>query len=288
MRILVTGAKGFIGTHLVKRLSEIGHTPLIFEGDVCNPGDLLKYQDAQAEHCIHLAARSFVPASWTQPEEFIRVNVSGTANVLELCRKLNIGLTFLSSYLYGIPGKLPISETDPVSAPNPYALSKLLAEETCKFFSDHYKMDLTVIRPFNIYGPGQDERFLIPELFKKIYTEETTLKVLDLEPKRDYIYIDDLIELILVSIDKTKGYQVLNAGSGVSYSVQEIIEMIMKVSAIRKPVVDEQTKRKNEIPDTIADIQKAIDFTGWKPSVSMEEGLRRMNAFYRHTMNLNN
>ncbi|HSN49645.1 MAG TPA: SDR family oxidoreductase, partial [Bacteroidales bacterium] len=167
MEILVTGSEGFIGKALIARLLASGHTVTGFdapEGDIAEKGILDNLKDTGIGYVFHLAAKTFVPESWNNPFDFYRVNLLGTTNVLEFCRATGAGLSYISSYLYGTPGYLPVDEKHPLKAHNPYSHSKIVAEETCRYYRDQFKIPVTIFRPFNIYGPGQDQRFLIPKI----------------------------------------------------------------------------------------------------------------------------
>ena len=119
---------------------------------------------AHIDHVIHLAAKSFVPESWDNPYIYYRTNVLGAANVLEYCRKTECDLTALSSYIYGKPTHLPISEKHPIRPYNPYSHSKILSEELYNYYRKSFKLKINILRPFNIYGPGQKDTFVIPKI----------------------------------------------------------------------------------------------------------------------------
>lgn len=272
--ILVTGATGFIGSHVVPRLVKEGYVVKgvnSLAGDVADPSTWNNFP--KTDLVVHLAGKSFVPASWTDPLSFIHCNLFGTTGALEYCRKHKAGLVYISSYLYGNPEHLPISETQPLVANNPYALSKKLAEETCRFYSDSFDVDVTVVRPFNVYGQGQDENFLIPSILRQI-GEGKAIEVKDLEPRRDYVYIRDLVEAIVGAVGCCKGFGVLNIGSGKSYSVSELIAVIQKACGSSLPVYSRQERRKDEVMDSIADISKARDLIGWEPVFDLEAGIQ--------------
>lgn len=275
-KILITGASGFIGKHLIPKIIaaeyeviEVSHK----DGDIANKTTWDKFP--KSDLVIHLAGRSFVPASWDEPSEFIKCNFLGTLEALNYCRKYNTKLIFLSSYLYGNPAVLPISEEAPLSTPNPYAFSKKIGEDVCKLFAQNFNIDITIFRPFNVYGPGQPEYFLIPSIMKQIKNGEA-IKVKDLEPKRDYIYIDDLVTAILAAVNKCKGFQIYNIGSGTSYSVNELINLIQNIMGSNFEVVSELERRKDEIMDTIADINLANNELGWFPQWKLAQGLFEM------------
>ena len=200
----------------------------------------------------------------------------GTTNALNYCKNHGAKLIFLSSYLYGNPDILPIAESAKLESTNPYALSKRIAEEICQFYYEKFGLDAIIFRPFNVYGPGQPENFLIPEIINQVRNDNKII-LKDLEPKRDYVYIGDLINAIVKAIDvDIKGFSVYNIGSGVSYSVQEVIDFIQEISHSNKPVISKNERRRNEIMNTIADIQKAKTELGWDIKFSLYDGLAKL------------
>lgn len=275
-RILVTGASGFIGRALCRALRSQGHELVELshqDGDIAEPATLGNIGAVQ--QVFHLAGRTFVPDSWRDPLGFHKANMLGTGNVLEYCRGHGGRLTFVSAYLYGVPDRLPISE-DCVPRPNnPYALSKYLAEQVCQFYTSSHDVDVTVIRPFNIFGPNQKDHFLIPHIFNQVRAHRT-IHVKDLVPRRDYIYIDDLVDALVKTLKSPGGYNVLNIGSGKSLSVRELIDDIQSVVGTKLPVVSTDEVRHKEIDDVYADIGKAQGFLGWTPSLSFQQGIERM------------
>ncbi len=276
--VLVTGANGFIGKALVSKLKKDGFCVICFgssDGDISEFDFVKEYNTLKIDYVFHLASKTFVPNSWTNPLEFYKTSVLGTGNVLELCRNRNIPCTFVSAYLYGLPDKLPISEKDRIKPNNPYANSKYLAEELCRFYSEYYNVKVVIARPFNIYGKNQKDVFLIPhKILQALNNKE--IKVKSLQPKRDYIYVDDFVEGLMKTIDAQKQFSVYNFGSGVELSVQEVICVIQKTLGINKKIVLEKQERQNEIMNTIADISKAKHDLGWEPKISFEEGIKRM------------
>lgn len=274
--VLVTGANGFIGSHLVKHLTSLGH--LVFE-TTRKDGDIGKADTwnafPRADVVIHLAARSFVPDSWNDISGFMKCNLAGTLEALNYCKSNNAHLIYLSSYLYGNPATLPIVEDATVSVNNPYALTKKLAEDTCRFYSESFGTKVTILRPFNVYGTGQSEQFLIPYLISQIKTK-TEIHVKDLEPRRDYLYVDDLVRAIGLSIPYQQVFDVFNIGAGLSYSVQDLITIIQKHSGKDLPVFSDAERRKNEIMDTVADISKAKEKLGWHPVWDMSDGIKAL------------
>ncbi len=274
--VLVTGATGFIGRALLARLRAEGRDVLAIgsaQGDIGDPATLRALGRNQVGHVVHLAGRTYVPESWGDPRGFLETNVRGTLNVLEFCRDAGASLTFLSAYLYGVPGRLPIAEDAPRRPNNPYALSKHLAEEACRFYADHYKLAVTVLRPFNVYGPGQADRFLVPTVLRQVLRAQE-IEVLDLKPRRDWLYVEDLVDAMSAACHAPSGYNVYNLGSGASHSVAELIRIVQDVAKTRLPVRSKATVRDNEIDDTVADIGRARAGLKWAPRTTLEEGVR--------------
>lgn len=274
MRVVVTGASGFIGRHLSSGLKVQGAD--VFEHS-SRDGDMasceLGYSDV--DHVFHLAGLTFVPDSWQRPAEFCRVNVLGTSNVLELCRRNSASLTYLSSYVYGVPQSLPISEQHRRAAVNPYALSKILAEDMCLFYAANFGTRTTVIRPFNIYGRGQGAQFLIPTIIDQaIRPGNDPIVVDDGRPKRDFLHVSDLVQLLLLTLDGAVA-GVYNAGSGVATSIEELVGIVTSTAG-RRPMVTRGQPRKNEILEVRADISKAERELKWKPTVTLETGIREL------------
>jgi len=273
--VLVTGASGFIGKPLVNALGDARHNVLVLKGDITDAEIFKQLDSLDVDFVFHLAGRTFVPDSWDNPADFERVNVSGTMSVLDFCRKRQIPLTYLSAYLYGAPKKLPICETDEIVPNNPYALSKFMAESACEFYAKHYLVPVTIIRPFNIYGPEQKEHFLIPEILAQVKSK-TSIKLKDLKPRRDYLYVDDLIEALLLTMSPSKGCRTYNIGSGTSLSVEEIVTTIQSEAGTSLPVKNENLPRKNEMSDVYADISLAKQELNWQPKTSFAEGIKNI------------
>ncbi|MFZ0772517.1 MAG: NAD(P)-dependent oxidoreductase [Candidatus Sulfotelmatobacter sp.] len=270
--ILVTGATGFVGRHLVAALESRGHTVRQHssaDGDIA--GCSLPMEGVS--HVFHLAAKSYVPDSWRHPHAFYNTNVMGTVNVLEHCRQNQAALTLISSYVYGQPLRLPIAEDHPVAAANPYSHTKILAEDTARFYEQRFGLSLLIVRPFNIYGPGQRDSFLIPSIVRQVLDPcVEVVRVQDLRPKRDYLYVNDAVAFLVDSL-RAGAHGVFNLGSGRSASVAEVAELANNAAGLSKPVVSAEEPRPGEIMDVVADTSRAAAELGWQPRTSLADGI---------------
>lgn len=277
LKILITGSTGFIGKHLVNYLNLKYNYNLITissnDGDICDIKTWNKLP--KVDVIVHLAASTYIPHSWDNPNLFINNNFNGTINALNFAKKHNSKFIFLSTYLYGNPLKLPIKETSNIDANNPYSFSKLIAENACQFYAKYFNLHVTILRPFNIYGPGQNKNFLIPTLINQLNnSDEITIQ--DGEPKRDYLYIDDLIHAISLVIENNFKFEIFNLGFGKSYSINDVVNILKIIKNKDIKIIDKKIRRINEIMNTIADINKAKKLLNWKPEITMIEGLTKV------------
>ncbi|MFZ4582917.1 MAG: NAD-dependent epimerase/dehydratase family protein [Paludibacter sp.] len=279
MRILVTGHQGFIGSCLVEQLRLTTHELILC--DLSTGINIKNWDEVSAfsgvEVVIHLANLSFVPASFIDPKLFYETNYLTTLNMLELCRLNKARMIYFSSYMYGSPDYQPIDENHPTRAYNPYSQTKLIAESLCEGYNRDFKVPVTIFRPFNIYGKGQNPDFLIPTIISQAKTGKITIK--DDRPKRDYIHVSDIVDAVLAAInqsDVSNEMQIYNLGSGISYSVKELIEIVCSYFENKIEYTCTNEIRQNEVMDTIADISKIKNELGWKPEVSLEQGIKEL------------
>lgn len=278
MRILITGNKGFIGTYLTQKLQSAGYELVLCDLsdgiDIKNRNEISQIEGVDV--VIHLANLSFVPASFVEPVLFYETNFITTLNMLELCRQNNARLIFFSSYMYGTPDYQPIDENHPKRAYNPYAQTKLISESLCEGYNRDFKVPVTILRPFNIYGKGQNPDFLIPTIINQAKTGKIVIK--DDRPKRDYIHVTDVVEAVhaIIKTPATSEMQIYNLGSGKSYSVKEVIELVCANFENKIEYTCTNEIRQNEVMDTIADISRIKNETGWKPAISLEEGIKEL------------
>jgi nucleoside-diphosphate-sugar epimerase len=274
MKIAITGSRGFIGRALKKRLIDLNHE--VIEIDFELGFDLTDWENVKNvkdfKVLIHLAAKSYVPDSFVKPKDFYNTNILATLNALELCRNNNAKIIYTSSYVYGEPQYLPIDELHSTMAFNPYAQSKLIGEDLCKGYHRDFDVPVTIFRPFNIYGKGQNENFLIPSIIKQALKGEVLLK--DPRPKRDFVNIEDVVEAYIKAIEVNFDLvETFNLGSGVSTSIKELLKIISLKVGKEISINFTNEYRKNEVFETLADISKANRFLMWQPKISIDEGI---------------
>lgn len=276
-RIVITGGSGFLGSYLRNRFAKTDCQ--IINLDKSEGYDITKKQSFDAlgsfDCIIHLAAETFVPESWTRPYDFYNLNINGTLNVLEAAKKHNAKTILLSSYLYGEPDYLPIDELHPLKPHNPYAHSKFLCEKLAQAYYTDFNTPIVILRPFNIYGIGQNKHFIIPEIVNQLFTGKVKLK--DPRPKRDFIHVVDVAEVIYnIAFTDIKGFEIFNIGSGKSHSIEDIIKYFKFLAKIPFEVSFTNEFRPNEVLDCIADISKIKTKLDWQPKISLESGLMEL------------
>jgi nucleoside-diphosphate-sugar epimerase len=272
--VAVSGSKGFVGRHVLARLVALGADvrELTLEDGV----DITEWQQVSRvgrfDAFVHLAAQTFVPQSFNSPREMLSNNLVATISALEACRKFSAKMVFASAYVYGEPQRLPICEDHPLVATNPYTESKIIGERLCSCYHRDFGVPCTILRAFNIYGHGQNSRFLIPTIISQARTG--TVRLRSGKPRRDFIHVEDVAEAYVRAVGlEPEGFSTYNIGSGISHSVAEIAGMIRE--EIGKPVaiIFSEEVRKGEVLETVADIGRAKSHLGWAPSVPLGRGL---------------
>lgn len=276
-KILITGSNGFIGSHLAKKLirldNEVFKLPRSSSLDIT---DFRNLSDIPPHDIVyHLAG---ITGYIQDPLKIYHVNITGTLNTLEWCRINDVKkMIFSSTYVYGSPIYLPIDENHPLSPNSPYSRSKLFGENLCQAYHEDYGLNIAILRFFNVYGCGQNMAYLIPSIIKQCFSGKITVR--DPTPKRDFIYIDDVVSACLKVKDIDISYETFNIGYGVSYSVEEIATLIKDIfQNITGKMVEIQfvnERKKNEIMDTVADITKSRTLLGWEPGIDMKTGVEK-------------
>jgi UDP-glucose 4-epimerase len=299
-RILITGATGFIGSTLFNHLKNKGHElfvidnlsfgnknyitindDMFFEEDIRNKASIAKIiQNVQPQWVIHLAAIHFIPYCNQHPFESSEININGTKNILDACKEAkNVEKVFFASTaaVYPILNDAYVEEgaTGPLDI---YGLSKLTGEYLCNEFHLATGIPTVMCRFFNAFGPNETNPHLIPAIQDQLNSGIRTIKLGNLEPKRDFIHTTDMSAAVDMLMNKfDKGIDVFNLGRGIEYSVVEIVDAFSR--QLNEEIiieVDPSRVRKTERMHLLADISKLKNFTGWEPKVSIDEGIKTL------------
>ena len=304
MKVLVTGAGGFVGEYLVKLLKAHNHD-IVAIG--INNGTFLKelsipthvvnildypvlretMQNVVPDAVIHLAAVSNVPISWNKPGLTIDVNIHGTVNVLQALYEVNPKAKFLnigSSDEYGLTAKCgkPLTEDMPCQPQNPYSISKYCTEQMVLQLGKKYGMNVISTRSFNHFGPGQAKGFVVSDFASQIKAieageQEPVIRVGDLSAARDFTFVSDVVEAYVSLIEKDVESGVYNVCSGKAMTVQEILAMMLHLSSKEiKVEIDEGKFRPSEVPFFVGCADKLSNATGWKVSTDIVDGLKNI------------
>lgn len=272
-KILITGSSGFIGAKVAEKLAQ---SQIITDSD--NGRIDLRIRDQvmrfdSVDTVIHLGGKT--PRDGLNWNHYFDNNVSGTLNILEYCLQKNVKkIIYVSSYVYGKPKNCPIDENHPVNPHNAYTESKYLAERLCQSYCNNSELKATILRPFNIFGQFMHEGFLIPNLINAMKTGNK-ITITNKKSKRDFLHVDDFVDLIIRIKNHNSKFDIFNVGSGESHSFEEIIEKIEKISS-KKLNIDYQDDSRSFIDDVRADISKIKNKIGWQPSIKFDDGLQRI------------
>ena len=273
-KILVTGSSGFIGKKIVKRLDKL---EVITDSnnseriDLQNKEQVMKLDSA--DMVIHLGGKT--PQSELKWSEYFDNNVIGTLNVLEYCIKTKVKkMIYVSSYVYGNPKYCPIDENHTINPHNAYTESKYLGERLCEFYCNRSDLNLIILRPFNIFGESMREGFLITNLINSVKTGKK-LTIINKNSKRDFLHVDDFVDLIVKLIGYDFKFEVFNVGAGISYSFEDIIKKIERITS-QKINVDYEENKEIFIDDITSDISKIKNKIDWQPRIKFDEGLEKM------------
>lgn len=310
-RVLVTGGDGFIGSHLVDRLLDEGaavrvlvhYTPSgrlgwlhgreqdveILPGDV-RDGERVFQAVEGMEVVFHLAALIGIPYSYVSPESYVQTNVTGTYHVLNSSRRAGVDRVVhtSTSEVYGTARSVPIDEAHPLQPQSPYSATKIGADMLAMSFHHSFELPVAIIRPFNTYGPRQSTRAVIPSLLGQLYGDAERVRVGAVSPTRDFNFVSDTVSgfLAVASSDRAAG-EVVNIGSGQEISIGDLIELLFEVTGLRKEIVVENERLRptgSEVQRLLCDNTRAREWAGWKPEVSLEEGLRATAAWVRQNL----
>lgn len=278
-KVLVTGYKGFIGSHLCQRLTQIGDT-IVTSGshndkrlDVTDFGQVRSIEKG-VDVIIHLAANTSVMDSLKEPHKTYHTNLLGTLNLIELARLREISkFIFISTYVYGQPKYLPIDESHSVCPMTPYNRSKLIGEQLCQAYSDEFGIDVVTLRPFLVYGPDHGSCSFIPSAIRQIKKNGKVLLSGE-ETRRDFLFIEDFVNLIVSILGKFPNkYNVYNVGCGKSYALKEVAKLLARLLNRKITVEYDSEMRPNDVTDIVADISKVSSVFNWNPVIGLEKGL---------------
>lgn len=277
MVFAVAGSDGFLGKHVCSLLEQAGHDLLridITQGfDLSDPEAVERVPEVDC--FIHLANLVYVPGSYENPALYYRINYMTTLNALEVCRKYNARLIYISSYVYGPPQYLPVDEKHPINPFNPYAQTKVICEKLCEGYHRDFGVKISIVRPFNIYGVGQKGMLLIPEIISQLKEGKEEIQLKAESPRRDYINVVDVASAICTCAMSDEDYGVYNACSGESVSVKDITEIINRNLKHKVRFSFSASDRPNEVDETRGSCER-LESIGWKKSIGFEDGIREI------------
>lgn len=315
MKVMVTGADGFIGSHLVEELIQKGFQVRafvyynsfnswgwldtlpddvmknveIFQGDIRDPNGVEEAMKG-VEAVFHLAALIAIPFSYHSPDTYVDTNIKGTLNVLQAARKLRTERIFITSTseVYGTAQYTPIDEKHPFQGQSPYSATKIGADRLAESFYRSFQLPVSIVRPFNTYGPRQSARAVIPAIITQLLVGKTEIRLGSLTPTRDFNYVKDTVSgfIAIFESDHTIG-QEINIASQKEITIGDLAQkLIAQINPQAKIICDEDRKRpkKSEVDRLLGCNEKLLRLTDWKPQYSLEEGLSNTIEFLRKNL----
>ena len=316
VKIAVTGAGGFIGSHVVEALLQNGYAvrALVHYNSLGRWGHLEVFGgqshrrlriiagDVTDSRCIeetiegcdvvlHLAALIGIPYSYHAPESYLTTNIRGTLNVLEACRKLKTKRLVVTSTseVYGTAVYTPIDEKHPLQGQSPYSATKIAADKLAESYFRSFELPVVTLRPFNTYGPRQSARAVIPTILSQALSGEKQIHLGSLEPQRDLTFVEDTARAFLLAAE-AKGIEgeTIHFGQGEAISVGDLAQRCLEIVGSSARIVTQEKRRrpeKSEVELLLCDASKANSLLEWSPQVSLDEGLRRTADYIRKNMN---
>ncbi|MDD3428626.1 MAG: NAD-dependent 4,6-dehydratase LegB [Oscillospiraceae bacterium] len=314
--VLVTGADGFIGSHLTEELvrkgekvkafcyynsfgtwgwidtlpKEIKDEIEVFMGDIRDPNGVRTAMEGQ-DIVYHLAALIAIPFSYHSPDSYVDTNIKGTLNVLNAARQVNTKRLLITSTseVYGTAQYVPIDEHHPFQGQSPYSATKIGADRLAESFYRSFNLPVTIVRPFNTYGPRQSARAVIPTIISQLLDGKTEIKLGSLTPTRDFNYVKDTAAgfMAIAACEKAIGEEI-NIATEREISIGDLAsELIRQINPAAKIICDEDRLRpeKSEVNRLLGSAQKLKSLTDWKPAFTFEEGLAETVAWIRGNMN---
>ena len=309
-KVLVTGAGGFIGSHLAEKLSACGYSVKAFvhynsrnswgwlDSSVCKErievisgdirdADIVRHAMRDVEIVFHLAALIGIPYSYHSPEAYINTNIKGTLNILQSALDFGVKKVVLTSTseTYGTAQFVPITELHPINPQSPYAASKSAADLLGISFHKSFNLPVVIVRPFNTFGPRQSARAVIPTIITQILAGCKKIKLGSLDPTRDLTYVEDTVKGFIKAGESKNGIgEVINLGNKSEISIRDLAYLIARVMGV-SVTIQEDAKRKrpikSEVDRLMADNSKAKKLLKWAPEYSLEKGLKKTVAWFK-------
>jgi len=316
-KVLVTGADGFIGSHLVESLLAHGANVRafvfynsfnswgwldslpggitseldVFSGDIRDPHGVAEAMKG-CEAAFHLAALIAIPFSYHSPDSYVDTNIKGTLNVLQAARNHGVEKLIVTSTseVYGTARYVPIDEGHPFQGQSPYSATKIAADRLAESFFRSFNLPVTIFRPFNTYGPRQSARAFIPTIITQLLSGQSEIRLGSLSPTRDLNHVKDTVAGFIAAMesDATVGEEI-NLASGVEHSVGDVArELIVQINPDARIVMESSRMRpeKSEVERLLGCNKKISELTGWVPQISLRQGLEDTIAWFRNPENL--
>jgi dTDP-glucose 4,6-dehydratase len=311
-RVLITGAGGFIGSHLTERLVRLGAktralihynssgargwldaSPIADDVEVVfgDVGDRDQMQSIVRGQTVvfHLAALIGIPYSYRAPLSYVRTNIEGTVNILQAALETGVSrvLVTSTSEVYGTAIRSPIDEDHPLQAYSPYGASKIAADKLAESFRRSFDLPVRIVRPFNTYGPRQSARAIIPTIISQALGGET-IRLGHLSPTRDFTYVTDTVEgFIKMAESETDPGDVVHFGSGQEISIGDLAKLILRLTGSHSAIVTDPERERpeaSEVERLCADATRARALLGWAPTLTLEQGLTQTIEWVRRNM----
>lgn len=315
--VMVTGAEGFIGSHLVENLVREGarvrafvqynsftkwgwlesldHEAMasieVFAGDIRDPHRVIQAVERQ-DYVFHLSSLVGIPYSYEAPDSYVQVNVGGAANVLNACRQVGVHrlVHTSTSEVYGTPTYVPIDEQHPVQPQSPYSATKAGADMLALSYQASFGLPVAVVRPFNTYGPRQSARAVIPVIMSQLHSGAKQLTLGSLTPTRDFNFVRDTVAgmMAVAACDQAVGH-VINVGSGREISIGDLVEIIMTVTGTRAEIIQDPSRVRpadSEVDRLLCDASRAREWAGWESRFTLEQGLQETSLWVKDNLHV--
>jgi len=315
-KILITGATGFIGSHLTESMVEKGYSVIAFDrynsnndwgwleqsqykndfqvilGDIRDYDSVSKAMDG-CDAVFHLAALIGIPYSYISPLAYIRTNIEGTYNVLEAAKNLNIEQVLITSTseTYGTAQYVPIDEKHPLVGQSPYSASKIAADQLAISYYKSFKLPVKIVRPFNTYGPRQSARAIIPTIISQLLNGKTEIELGNLSPTRDLAFVKDTCAgFAEIYKSETLFGEVTNIGMKAEISIGDLTQLIAKLMKVELTIKSSEERirpENSEVERLFCDNAKLLKHTSWKPNYTLEQGIGEVIEWMKKPENLN-